>query len=191
MQVDATTITDDQIRAVRRARPELLDSLMVAIHSEDLELKKLHRQAFADILNAGLRLGCRDLDPNWPDTDGRPRGSVLCVSYPRCSCGEDDRVVRTTGKTITDAQISKLRVWLFARGKGDSLELAGLVATHDALGRSHRRDAARIRCAALLNRLSTEECPGRAHAAHAVVTCNGACCSACGGPVDDNEACRC
>lgn len=33
------------------------------------------------------RLGCKDLDPNWPGPDGRTRGPVLCVLYPRCECG--------------------------------------------------------------------------------------------------------
>lgn len=32
--------------------------------------------------------GCRDLDPDWPDTNNRPRGPRLCATYPRCLCGE-------------------------------------------------------------------------------------------------------
>lgn len=32
--------------------------------------------------------GCADLDPNWPDASGRPRGPVLCVLYPDCKCGK-------------------------------------------------------------------------------------------------------
>lgn len=33
------------------------------------------------------RQWCNDLDPNWPDIDGRPRGPRLCVTYPQCPCG--------------------------------------------------------------------------------------------------------
>lgn len=35
-----------------------------------------------------LPAGCPDLDPNWPDTNNRPRGPRLCTSYPRCPCGK-------------------------------------------------------------------------------------------------------
>lgn len=31
--------------------------------------------------------GCPDLDPNWTDVGGEPRGPVLCTSYPDCECG--------------------------------------------------------------------------------------------------------
>lgn len=34
-------------------------------------------------------------------------------------------------------------------------------------------------------------CTGRTHRDHATITCNGTCCTACGGPVDNNQACRC
>lgn len=37
------------------------------------------------------RAGCPDLDPNWPDASGHPRGPVLCVLYPSCSCGREDQ----------------------------------------------------------------------------------------------------
>ncbi len=56
-----------------------------------------------------------------------------------------------TADTITDAQICELRDWLFMRKRGDELELEGLVRCHEALGRSHRRAAARARCAEILN----------------------------------------
>lgn len=32
--------------------------------------------------------GCPDLDPDWPDTFGNPRGPVNCVCYPNCECGK-------------------------------------------------------------------------------------------------------
>lgn len=48
----AETITDEQIRGLRRARPELLDTLMVAIHSTNPELRVAARAHCAEILNA-------------------------------------------------------------------------------------------------------------------------------------------
>lgn len=62
------------------------------------------------------------------------------------------------------------------------------------------RTRARARCADLLNAArdasqcmayAASKCIARAHRAHATVTCNGACCTACGGPIDENEECRC
>jgi hypothetical protein len=51
---------------------------------------------------------------------------------------------------ITDADIGRLRALLFQR-RADAVQLRGLVACHDALGRSHRRSAARAYCARLLS----------------------------------------
>lgn len=54
-----------------------------------------------------------------------------------------------TGETITDAEIRALCTALHAEpATGETLH--GLVATHDALGRSHRRAKARAHCAELL-----------------------------------------
>lgn len=39
------------------------------------------------------RTDCIDLDPNWPGTDGEPRGPTLCVLYPNCRCGTEDAKV--------------------------------------------------------------------------------------------------
>ena len=50
--ITAANITNEQIRALRRAQPELLDTLMVAIHSTDVELRRLARVECAKILNA-------------------------------------------------------------------------------------------------------------------------------------------
>jgi hypothetical protein len=55
-----------------------------------------------------------------------------------------------TADTITDAQINDLREELF-EGQADARQLHGLVACHDALGRSHRRGRARACCAEILN----------------------------------------
>jgi hypothetical protein len=51
-------------------------------------------------------------------------------------------------KPITDRQIIELRARLFAR-PADVVQLRGLVACWDALGRSHRRQTAREHCAKL------------------------------------------
>jgi hypothetical protein len=50
--VTADNITDAQIRELRREQPELLDTLMIAIHSEDLALRKAARARFVEIFNA-------------------------------------------------------------------------------------------------------------------------------------------
>lgn len=34
-------------------------------------------------------------------------------------------------------------------------------------------------------------CPGRQHPRHTGAVCDGSCCTACGGPIDEKEACRC
>ena len=36
-----------------------------------------------------------------------------------------------------------------------------------------------------------DRCPGREHSRHIASICEGSCCTACGGPIDGNEACRC
>jgi len=36
------------------------------------------------------RAGCPDLDPDWPDIFGKPRGPRVCVLYPNCRCGKED-----------------------------------------------------------------------------------------------------
>lgn len=36
-----------------------------------------------------------------------------------------------------------------------------------------------------------EKCPGRSHHNHVGASCEGSCCTSCGGPIDDNNECRC
>lgn len=50
---------------------------------------------------------------------------------------------------VSDAQIRALRSALLS-GPADDRQLEGLVACHDALGRSHRRSRARALCATLI-----------------------------------------
>jgi hypothetical protein len=66
-----------------------------------------------------------------------------------------------TAETITDEQIRELQTWLFERHAFDELELSGLVAVHDALGRSHRRKKARARCAEILNNRTSTASTGK------------------------------
>jgi hypothetical protein len=58
-----------------------------------------------------------------------------------------------TAATVTDKQIRDLQAALFA-GPADERQLSGLVACHDALGRSCRRARARAHCVELINRLT-------------------------------------
>lgn len=39
------------------------------------------------------RHGCPDLDSQWPDSNGNPRGPVKCVMYPKCKCGKEDQLL--------------------------------------------------------------------------------------------------
>jgi hypothetical protein len=55
-----------------------------------------------------------------------------------------------TADTVTDRQIRELQAALFA-GPADEQQLSGLVACHDALGRSHRRSLSRAHCVELIN----------------------------------------
>jgi len=59
---------------------------------------------------------------------------------------------------ITDKQIRDLQAALFA-GPADEQQLSGLLACHDALGRSHRRSAARAHCAELIHKVSWRPTP--------------------------------
>ena len=56
------------------------------------------------------RVGCVDLDPNWPGPGGEPRGPVLCVTYPHCSCGRFDlmRCCAITAGELAEDQIRRL-----------------------------------------------------------------------------------
>ena len=59
-------------------------------------------------------------------------------------------MAKLTADTLTDEQIRELQASLFS-GPADDRQLSGLVACHDAVGRSYRRSSARARCAEILN----------------------------------------
>lgn len=46
-------------------------------------------------------------------------------------------------------------------------------------------------CAEILNARARAKCPGQQHRNHNADVCGGSCCTACGGPIDDNSECRC
>jgi len=58
----------------------------------DIRVERVQDIKGYEALNEGMKVpekyGCPDLDPNWPDMFGDPRGAVNCVTYPNCSCGE-------------------------------------------------------------------------------------------------------
>lgn len=56
------------------------------------------------------REGCPDLDPMWPTPQG-PRGPILCVLYPDCKCGHEDRRVAGAASTppVVLALIARIR----------------------------------------------------------------------------------
>lgn len=51
--------------------------------------------------------------------------------------------------------------------------------------------SARARCAEILHAQARDKCRGRHHRNHIGDVCEGSCCTACGGPIDENEECRC
>lgn len=97
---------------------------------------------------------------------------------------------KLTVDTITIEQIRDLRKTAADPTELRHAEVAGS-DYYQVMAPTEWREA-RALCAKILNaRAAKDSCPGREHRAHAGVTCNGMCCTVCGGPVDDNEECRC
>lgn len=104
-------------------------------------------------------------------------------------------MARLTGDTITDEQIAKLRDSISAKAELGSFDHQRRIMCLVALGeRDHlvvdQREA-RMRCADVVNAIARAKCPGREHRDHVRDVCDGECCTACGGPIDSNSACRC
>lgn len=107
--------------------------------------------------------------------------------------------------TVTDEQLRELHAWAVAHCKAhghpdDYAEYCkGTSAMYQAavaLGARRARKGwtralARARCAALINERVLAKCPGRDHRRHVGDVCQGSCCTTCGGPIDENDACRC
>jgi hypothetical protein len=95
------------------------------------------------------------------------------------------------GTTITDDQIRGLR-----RVAQHWHEIITILTCTVALGEDDESTApdranARARCAEIFNARTREKCHAREHRAHVGDVCEGTCCTACGGPIDANEECRC
>lgn len=106
--------------------------------------------------------------------------------------------MRLTADTITDEQIRELRglfVGLTAAPHVNGLCNLALGESEEAcivlVLKPHKRKQARARCAELLNARSQDCCRARKHAEHVRDVCEGQCCTTCGGPIDENEECRC
>ena len=168
MKVTGETITDAQIQYVRRA--------MIGHPNKTA----YHRAVLADC-DAAL------------EGDAARRGSAVVVYNEML--GESPEPGKLTAATITDAQIRELL---------DSLtnDAYSMLYRHQdarlcriALGHIRKSKvecgAARTRCAAILNERVGERCPGRGHRDHVNDVCEGSCCTSCGGPIDQNEECRC
>jgi hypothetical protein len=92
--------------------------------------------------------------------------------------------VKLTADTITDAQI----LALFHADEIAAIELT--VATLPGWSADDRQEA-RARCAEIFNATAPERCRARRHDKHIGDACTGTCCANCGGPIDENEECRC
>lgn len=92
--------------------------------------------------------------------------------------------MKLTADTITDDQIRKL----FYADEIAAIDLT--VATLPGWSAKDRLEA-RAQCADLFNARAKEHCPARRHDDHVADVCDGSCCTTCGGPIDENEGCRC
>jgi hypothetical protein len=54
------------------------------------------------------RIGCDDLDPEWPAPGGGVRGPRLCVLYPNCECGEKDARAKRTDQIMDEWKVGRL-----------------------------------------------------------------------------------
>ena len=94
-----------------------------------------------------------------------------------------------TAATITDDQIRELG----GPGCERSIRQLCKVALNDAPTylKADVVRRARQRCADKINDRIRARCLGRDHRNHVTDVCEGTCCTACGGPIDDREECRC
>jgi hypothetical protein len=89
---------------------------------------------------------------------------------------------------VTDKQIRALKA---SPGDHETF-VTCLIALGDkrSPGRGGKH-AARARCAEIINARERDRCLARQHPRHVSDVCKGACCTTCGGPIDDNGECRC
>ena len=87
------------------------------------------------------RDGCPDLDPQWPDMFGRPRGPTKCILYPGCKCGEQDRLIHWVivgGESGPKARPMR-KEWV--RGIRDQCQAAGVPFFLKQLGGVNKKAA--------------------------------------------------
>lgn len=106
-----------------------------------------------------------------------------------------------TAVNITDDQIRELRADANSSGDDETRDYCDIAlgrpkSFHLARGSARNPaaneiDRARARCAAIIIARARQKCPGRDHRNHVDDVCDGTCCTACGGPIDDREECRC
>lgn len=78
------------------------------------------------------------------------------------------------------------------RAAREMLRLSSMQVTSKRLvGEVVELRGARSRDADLFSARTRARCPGRQHSHHIGDICEGTCCTACGGPIDTNEECRC
>lgn len=168
VKVSSDTITDAQIQYVRRAMigyPQKTD---------------YHRAIMKDC-EAAL------------EGDRTSRASAANVYNEML--GASPSPGKLTASTITDAQIRELLDSLVNDALAMLYQHKDMRLCRIALGHIRKskveRAAARSRCAEILNERARERCPGREHRSHVTDVCAGSCCTSCGGPIDENEECRC
>lgn len=168
MTLTANTITDAQIQFVRRA--------MIGVPRKT----SYHRSILKDC-------------------DAALEGSQACResaahAYNKM-LGESPPAGKLTADSITDMQIRELLdalnndVHAITRRQQD-VRLCKIAIGYIRKSKVERA-AACAHCAELLNKDARARCRARGHAEHIGDVCEGSCCTSCGGPIDENEECRC
>ena len=167
-KVTGATITDNQIQYVRRAmighpHKTAYHHTVMADCDAALGGDAVRRASAADVYNQML--------------------------------GESPSPGKLTSATITDAQIRELLDSLVNDVRAILYQHKDARQCRIALGFIRKSKvetaAARAHCAEILNERARERCPGRGHRNHTADVCTGSCCTSCGGPIDENEECRC
>ncbi len=168
MKHTADTITDEQIHFVRKA--------LIGVPRKN----SYHRAILVDCGAAleGSR-ACRE---------------SVALAYNKM-LGENPSPGKLTADTITDMQIHALldaflNDALAHIHRQQDMRLCKIAIGHIRKSKQERA-AARARCAEILNEGAKIRCPAREHAKHVGDVCEGQCCTSCGGPIDENEECRC
>jgi hypothetical protein len=168
VKVSTDTITDAQIQYVRRA--------MIGYPHKT----EYHRTVMKDC-EAAL--------------EGDRTGRASAANVYNEMLGESPSPGKLTAASITDAQIRELLDSLVNDAIAMLYQHKDARQCRIALGFIRKSKietaAARARCAEILNERARSRCSGRDHRGHVGDVCEGSCCTSCGGPIDENEECRC